>query len=296
MADVVYENVKRRVRRVLNLDTRRAVLGDANGVVYEPGRVGYVRVTYPASDNNSTGRTFPTVVRLRVNIDTSDVGKPVIVGYDREGLPAVIDVDFTGSETSGRNPIGDVTTTNPLTNNTVDLNYSPILRSQPFGTGAPLYVSVLPFYYIRHRTIHAFSGVDGGIDLSGSRPGTANQWLLAGIFLKSDDTTEVTVSTAQDLAEPLDETDIQECITGSSSGAIPVCMWILRNGQTSIADTDKFFDARQWINVPPVPSSAYTVTNGATDRAYDANATTLDEVADVLYTLITDLQTAGILT
>jgi len=43
------------------------------------------------------------------------------------------------------------------------------------------------------------------------------------------------------------------------------------------------------------PSSAYTPTNVTTDRAYDANATTLDEVADVLGTVIADLQAKGIL-
>lgn len=42
-------------------------------------------------------------------------------------------------------------------------------------------------------------------------------------------------------------------------------------------------------------SSAYTPTNVTTDRSYDANATTLDEVADVLGTLIADLQAKGIL-
>lgn len=43
------------------------------------------------------------------------------------------------------------------------------------------------------------------------------------------------------------------------------------------------------------PSSAYTPTNVTTDRSYDANATKVDELADVLGTLIADLQTAGIL-
>lgn len=43
------------------------------------------------------------------------------------------------------------------------------------------------------------------------------------------------------------------------------------------------------------PPSAYTVTNGVSDRAYDANATTTDELADVLGTLIADLKTYGIL-
>jgi hypothetical protein len=37
-------------------------------------------------------------------------------------------------------------------------------------------------------------------------------------------------------------------------------------------------------------TQAYTVTNVTTDRAYDANATTLDELADVVGTLIADLR------
>lgn len=44
-----------------------------------------------------------------------------------------------------------------------------------------------------------------------------------------------------------------------------------------------------------IPSPAYTPTNVSTDRAYNANSTTLDELADVLGTVIADLQTAGIL-
>ncbi|KKL14753.1 hypothetical protein LCGC14_2512520, partial [marine sediment metagenome] len=39
----------------------------------------------------------------------------------------------------------------------------------------------------------------------------------------------------------------------------------------------------------------YTVTNVVTDRAYDANSTTLAEIADVLGTLIADFQAAGVL-
>ena len=46
---------------------------------------------------------------------------------------------------------------------------------------------------------------------------------------------------------------------------------------------------------PAARPSAYTPTNVTTDRAYDANATTLDEVADVLGTVIADLQSLGLL-
>jgi hypothetical protein len=41
--------------------------------------------------------------------------------------------------------------------------------------------------------------------------------------------------------------------------------------------------------------SAYSITNGTTDRTYDANATTIDELADVLYTLIQDLKNTGLI-
>lgn len=46
---------------------------------------------------------------------------------------------------------------------------------------------------------------------------------------------------------------------------------------------------------PAVQVSAYTPINVFVDRAYDANATTVDELADVLGTLIADLQTYGLL-
>jgi hypothetical protein len=41
--------------------------------------------------------------------------------------------------------------------------------------------------------------------------------------------------------------------------------------------------------------NTYSATNVTTDRAYDANATSTDELADVLGTLIADLKTAGVL-
>jgi hypothetical protein len=46
---------------------------------------------------------------------------------------------------------------------------------------------------------------------------------------------------------------------------------------------------------PVVQSAAYTPTNVSTDRSYDANSTTVSELADVLGTLIADLQATGII-
>lgn len=46
---------------------------------------------------------------------------------------------------------------------------------------------------------------------------------------------------------------------------------------------------------PVARSSTYTVTNGTTDRTYDADATTVNELADVVGTLIADLKATGII-
>lgn len=57
------------------------------------------------------------------------------------------------------------------------------------------------------------------------------------------------------------------------------------------------FDGTNWLEVSRqslVPSAAYSPSNVTTDRTYDANATTIDEIADVLGTLITDLQARGL--
>lgn len=52
---------------------------------------------------------------------------------------------------------------------------------------------------------------------------------------------------------------------------------------------------RQIDSINDTLAEAYTVTNASTDRTYNANSTTLDELADVLGTLIADLQTSGII-
>lgn len=48
-------------------------------------------------------------------------------------------------------------------------------------------------------------------------------------------------------------------------------------------------------STPTTQPPAYTPTNVTTDRAYDANATTINEMADVLGTLIADLQSLGVI-
>lgn len=54
-------------------------------------------------------------------------------------------------------------------------------------------------------------------------------------------------------------------------------------------------DGTDILSALPVLANAYTVTNGTTDRTFDADSTTLGEVADVLATLLADMKAAGYL-
>lgn len=65
------------------------------------------------------------------------------------------------------------------------------------------------------------------------------------------------------------------------------------NGQTFITDGAGNVS---WQDPAVVAvAQTYTPTNVSTDRSYDADATTTEELADVLGTLIADLQTSGII-
>lgn len=65
-----------------------------------------------------------------------------------------------------------------------------------------------------------------------------------------------------------------------------------------IATSDKTYTlpntSGTFMLIPASPAD-YTVTNVTTDRTYNANATTTDELADVLGTLIADLQALGLI-
>jgi len=44
----------------------------------------------------------------------------------------------------------------------------------------------------------------------------------------------------------------------------------------------------------PLTPSAYTVTNGSVDRTYNANTVAVAELADIVYCILLDLETKGI--
>lgn len=63
--------------------------------------------------------------------------------------------------------------------------------------------------------------------------------------------------------------------------------------QAIIAATDRLNAIGGYLTLPASPAD-YTVTNALTDRTYNANSTTTDELADVIATIIADLTSLGV--
>jgi aspartate/methionine/tyrosine aminotransferase len=51
----------------------------------------------------------------------------------------------------------------------------------------------------------------------------------------------------------------------------------------------------RWPGLPSTDGPAIVATNGTSQRAYDASSTSIDELADVVYTLMLDLRTRGLI-
>ena len=65
---------------------------------------------------------------------------------------------------------------------------------------------------------------------------------------------------------------------------------IINGALEHLAGTIGFFGS-----TPVGQSAAYTPTNVTPDRSYDADSTTLNELADIVGTMIVDLQAIGIM-
>jgi hypothetical protein len=125
------------------------------------------------------------------------------------------------------------------------------------------------------------------------RTATSDKWTIGlrndstNDFHFRDNTNGVTALKITTNANPvltitgtLTMTDAKNIAVGTTTGT-----------KIGTATTQKlgFFNA-----TPVVQPSAYTTSNVTTDRTFDANSTTLDEVADVLGTLIADLKSLGL--
>jgi hypothetical protein len=262
MPEINERRIIRDIRRGLGKERYQALLGDDRGVIYDDpvNRKGYVRVRYVTA----AGFSLPPVVRS----DTSGMqmlpGAPCWVGYDYDGELVLLGPDNARQIAAGFNP---------LLNNAADenlfgwLNADKIVQLVSHPTSpVSLSVMVRSLVYIVDRTAHSFLSTK--VDLTSYVPTAGNQ-CLAGLFLRDDDTIEVVASTAQTMDDPLDLTDIQECVTGSSQNSTPVWAWLLHDSQTTITDKTVNFGLRDVISIAgartaPIaaPGGRLTLTSG----------------------------------
>jgi len=169
---------------------------------------------------------------------------------------------------------------------------------------------------VRITTLMAVTGqitATAGVDISASQA-----FSVAGTNILSDSTgtmtlsnvdaldatTEATIEAAIDTLANLTAAAALVTVGALNSGSITSGFGNIDNGSSNIITTaieingDLNHDGSNigFFGIAPVArASAYTPTNVTTDRSYDANATSTDELADVLGTLISDLQAYGLL-
>jgi hypothetical protein len=115
---------------------------------------------------------------------------------------------------------------------------------------------------------------------------TLNRWLLIGGTGSGGSSFTISVSDPADTAATADP--------GASTTEISAADHVHQLGDHTHASAGGEGGPVSWDDLTDKPSlPSYTPTNVTTDRAYDADATTVDELADVLGTLISDLGAAG---
>jgi len=237
--------LKQRIEKRLRLNVERAVLGDENGRIDEPGRPGYVRVRRQTSE----GLGKYEVVRER-GVFVRTPGAAVKVGLDSDGELAVIEGDFAGQLAQGANPLLN-NTANTDIYQWVGQSQITTLYSHALTTATTLSTSVAvrAWIYVRNNTLQRFPGAQ--VSLSSYIPASGLH-RIAVVFVTVDNSTEVVSSTTKNTLDPLGLTDVQECLDARSPGSYPVWAWKLADAQTSITENDKYLDVRGIINVDAV--------------------------------------------
>lgn len=235
--------LRARIRARLNLDMYPAVLGDADGIVFEPGRPGYVRVRYTDLASDGLDQTV-----RQPRLPTAMLpGMPVWVGHDEELALAVLGPRLSTQLEAGINPLLNHTAAGDPSAGWLDLGLALPLRTTP--TVPPsLSVAVKAWWYVQSGTAVMFPGAL--VDLSDYLP-AAGEHRLALLTLHTDtQTVAVTASPAKAIEDPLDAADVETCVSAAPALGAPIACWRLTGDMTAITDDDLFLDLRQWLNVP----------------------------------------------
>jgi hypothetical protein len=242
------------IRSSLNLEFRRAILGDWNGVVNDPFYLnsGRVWVRYLTSN----GYSMPVLVRGPYA--ASVPLKPdhaVIIEYDTDNQPYVARTDFDTVRSGGGLPIpiptppgGDYVTQDQI----VTLRCSQTIP-------ASLYVMISGWKPIVNGVAYNFPG-EVAFELSSFVPVSGH--CCVGVFMQSDLVTPIAyASTAIGLDDDLSIDDVNAVLAQVALTCTPVWFYDVKAAVTQIFDTDTLLDGRQLVNAATQGRAAISIAN-----------------------------------
>lgn len=281
-------------RRQTNIETQAGFLGDGTGETHDRNNPGNFWVRFPAA---AGGLTTPVSLPLMVNANLKpDDGIMVEVGMWKN-RPVILGARLDSLAAAGINPI-QLNPADPTNQYLGPVNQNQITTFQAMShgdvTNKPFYAVVMPGVLYVSGVPYFFTGSE--INISSLVP-SAGEHCFAAVFIKSDLTLEAFGSTAIADVDPLSDVDLREADALKTFGSYPVWAWELRGDDTALSvDPARQVDLRRAFSPFSASASAvYTPTNVTPDRSYDANSTTIDELADILGTLIADLQAMGLI-
>lgn len=220
---------------VLRLERFRAKIQS-----HDPTRKGYVNVIVEVAD----GVAFQRSVRSGYITTQMQKGTAVFVGYDTDRELAIVDIDFQGQQASGLNPGANNPADRYFYGATTQDSIQ-TLQCHPLANDSMIVV-VRPWFYLLDGVWYEWPAQQ--VDLTDYIPSSGNHVLVA-LWLKTDNTIEITNSTEQLLRDRLDITDVQECYDAASERVSAIRLWRLYAGMGGIKETDSWRDSRQILNL-----------------------------------------------
>jgi len=240
--------LRRQYKKDNNLIPIRAVLGNGNGQVkVRPGiddSLVYVRL------RQGEGFGVPTTAYNEASIVEAP-GAPVILGYNENEELVVLKSDRVAAQQAGYNP--GFNNAADGAGNWLDPELWPQAATFPIDTSnvqglqadTSLSIGAFPLRYLWGTDWYDFPG--DVVDLTSLLP-TAGNWRMALVYIDENNDLSATGSTEQTLElDPLDITDAQEAFSAASDLRIPLSWWVLTPSMSSIINSDKWSDARQFI-------------------------------------------------
>jgi len=284
----IVQQALREAHRALGRNQKLCVLGDEQGRIDGGLPINRIRVREILSDGNY-GRAFVVVAQTHQTSPYMQyVGTPVVVGFVN-GEFAVLGQNSRASEALNLNP-AVLNIGNPAVSGVSTTQLLPLL-SQAVGTIATpsTKIGIKSFrYYTPENVVGWYVGsVANQVDLASEIP-SAGQHCYVCVFFNTDNQTFTTTSsTPKNLLIPLAEADKQECFDAMPPYSVPVSMWRLADGQTSITQADFIEDlrplfgqgtARQHHSATSAPSASDDQTMG-----YGVGSVWIDTSADNAY-------------